>query len=106
MASGVKYVVTASENIPFPMSESINWGSFSSTEKYSLEAADGKIQFPMKYSSGNFKKFLMWIVSIALNALVCFLISSQVRKYTKDFKFQRNEATRKVFQAKLHQTET
>lgn len=106
MASGVKYVVTASENIPFPSGRSIDWGSFTSNNKYSLEAADGKIYFPMVYSSGNFAKFLMWMAFLALNALVCFLISTRIWKYAKDFKFQRSEVTREVVQAKLCQTET
>lgn len=106
MASGVKYVFTASENITFPMSRSINWGSFSSTKNYSLETTDGKIRFPMKYFSGNFTKFLMWIAFLVLNALVSFLISARVEKYAKDFKLQRNEATQEVAGAKLRQTET
>lgn len=57
-------------------------------ETYALDIAKGKIHFPMAYSQGSTRFYLLWAVLLALNALICGVVVHEFRKAVNKFDFQ------------------
>jgi hypothetical protein len=87
MTSGIRYVVTTSQQFAFATGRSLDWGGFSPSGAYTLDAAKGKIYFPMTYSRGNASLFFLWVLLIAVNVIACGTVAYGFWRAANAFNF-------------------